>query len=169
MKVAVLGYSGSGKSTLARKLGKRLSLPVLHLDTVFWLPGWKERDREECADLVKQFMEQENWLIEGVYSKFHFDERMEQADQIILVTLPRINCFFRALRRYVTYRGKSRPDMTEGCPEKFDLDFAWWVVWKGRTKPRRRILEGVVARHPDKVTVLRSQRQINRFLEGVQC
>ncbi len=169
MKIAVLGFSGSGKSTLARKLGERLSLPVLHLDTVFWLPGWQERDREECAAITAGFMEQENWLIEGVYSKFHFDARMEQADKIVLVTLPRLNCLVRAVRRYCTYRGSSRPDMTEGCPEKFDLNFAWWVVWKGRTAPRRQLLEDVVARYPEKVTILRSQREIDRFLEGIQC
>lgn len=169
MKLAVLGYSGSGKSTLAQRLGERLCLPVLHLDTVFWLPGWKERDRGECAGLVRQFMEQDSWLIEGVYSKFHFDARMEQADQIILVTLPRVNCFFRALRRYFLYRGKSRPDMTEGCPEKFDWEFAKWLIWKGRTRERRQLLENTVRRYPEKVVILRSQRDIDRFLEGVQC
>ncbi len=169
MKIAVLGYSGSGKSTLARRLGERLSLPVLHLDTVFWLPGWQERDRGECIHIVGRFMEQENWLIEGVYSKFHFDARMEQADRIVLVTLSRLNCLFRAMRRYRTYRGISRPDMTEGCPEKFDLNFAWWVFWKGRIGWRRQLLKDVAARYPEKVTILRSQREIDRFLEGVQC
>ena len=169
MKLAVLGYSGSGKSTLAQRLGERLCLPVLHLDTVFWLPGWNERDRGECADLVRQFMEQDSWLIEGVYSKFHFDARMEQADQIILVTLPRVNCFFRALRRYFLYRGKSRPDMTEGCPEKFDWEFAKWLIWKGHTRERRQLLENTVRRYPGKVVILRSQRDIDRLLEGVQC
>lgn len=169
MKIVVLGFSGSGKSTLAQRLGERLCLPVLHLDTVFWLPGWKERNREECISLVGRFMEQESWLIEGVYSKFHFDARMEQADRIVFVTLPRLNCLFRAMRRYRIYRGSSRPDMTEGCSEKFDLNFAWWVFWKGRTGPRRQILKDVAARYPEKVTILRSQREIDRFLEGVQC
>ena len=169
MKIAVLGFSGSGKSTLARRLGERLSLPTLHLDTVFWLPGWQERDREECADITARFIEQDSWIIEGVYSKFHFDARMEQADRIILVTLPRLNCLFRAMRRYRIYRGKSRPDMTDGCPEKFDLNFAYWVFWKGRTRSRRRILEDVVAQYPEKVTILRSQREIDRFLEGFRC
>ena len=169
MKIAVLGFSGSGKSTLARRLGERLSLPVLHLDTVFWLPGWQERDREECAAITARFMERENWLIEGVYSKIHFDARMEHADQIIMVTLPALNCLFRAMRRYFTYRGQSRPDMTDGCPEKFDLEFVWWVFWKGRTGQRRRLLDEVAAKYPEKVTILRSQREIDRFLEGFQC
>ena len=43
MKIAILGTSGSGKSTLAKRLGERYGLPVLHMDTVHFLPGWVER------------------------------------------------------------------------------------------------------------------------------
>lgn len=42
MKIAILGTSGSGKSTLAKRLGERYGLPVLHMDTVHFLPGWVE-------------------------------------------------------------------------------------------------------------------------------
>ena len=38
MKIAVLGFSGSGKSTLAQRLGDLTGAPVLHLDTVQFLP-----------------------------------------------------------------------------------------------------------------------------------
>ncbi len=47
MKIMVIGYSGSGKSTLAEYLGKKYEIPILHLDHIFWLPGWKSRSREE--------------------------------------------------------------------------------------------------------------------------
>lgn len=47
MRIAVIGYSGSGKSTLAARLGAAYGVPVLHLDSVHWLPGWVERPREE--------------------------------------------------------------------------------------------------------------------------
>ena len=56
MKIAILGTSGSGKSTLAKRLGERYSLPVLHMDTVHFLPGWVERPFAEEEAIVRQFL-----------------------------------------------------------------------------------------------------------------
>ena len=145
MKIAVLGFSGGGKSTLARRLGERLNIPVLHLDRVHWLPGWRERRTEESIGIVAQFMEGSDWVIEGTYSKFLMERRLEEADRIVLVILPRLVCFVRATRRYFTYRGKSRPDMTPGCSEKMDWEFVRWLLWEGRTAKRQRVFDdGVV-------------------------
>ena len=56
MKIAILGTSGSGKSTLAKRLGERYGLPVLHMDTVHFLPGWVERPfaEEEASPAVSR-------------------------------------------------------------------------------------------------------------------
>lgn len=69
MRIAIIGYSGSGKSTLAAQLGQSYGVPVLHLDSVHWLPGWVERAREEEKALVRAFLDQnESWVIDGNYS-----------------------------------------------------------------------------------------------------
>ena len=54
MKIAILGTSGSGKSTLAKRLGERYGLPVLHMDTVHFLPGWVERPFEEEETIIRR-------------------------------------------------------------------------------------------------------------------
>ena len=47
MKIVIIGFSGSGKSTLAKILGNHYNIPVLHLDSVNFKPGWEMRPKEE--------------------------------------------------------------------------------------------------------------------------
>ncbi|MFP5225212.1 MAG: hypothetical protein ACLGH3_06640, partial [Actinomycetota bacterium] len=46
-RVLVLGGTGAGKSTFARRLGVATGLPVVHLDLLWWRPGWIESPRAE--------------------------------------------------------------------------------------------------------------------------
>lgn len=166
MKIAITGYSGSGKSTLARYLGKRYQVPVLHLDKVHWLPFWKEREVQEELKIVGDFMDgHSSWIIDGNYSKLHFERRLEEADQIILMKFNRFICLHRAWLRSVRYRGRTRSDMGEGCNEKFDLEFAWWILHEGRTKKQKDRDLHIMHQYSDKVVVLKNQRQLNEFMK----
>ena len=166
MKIAIIGYSGSGKSTLAAFLGKHHQIPVLHLDTVQFLPGWKERDRAEACGMVAEFMHQNPaWVIDGNYKTFCYEERMAEADQIIFMNFNRFACLIRALRRYFTYRHKTRASMAEGCNEKFDLPFFWWIFYESRTAPYRKRYRRVLNQYPEKSVVLKNKRQLTQFME----
>ena len=169
MKIAVIGYSGAGKSTLARALGERYGIPVLHFDTVHWAPGWQERDKAEVHRLVHEFMEQPEWVIDGNYTKYEYQRRMSEADEIIFLDLPCLTCFFRAWKRFFQYRGQTREDMGEGCQEKMDLEFIWWLLWKERGRAKKKWLAAGLEKYLDKVTVLKSQKEIDRYLEGISC
>ena len=87
MKIAILGTSGSGKSTLAKRLGERYGLPVLHMDTVHFLPGWVERPFAEEEAIVRQFLDENagGWVIDGNYSKTCYARRLKEADKIIVM------------------------------------------------------------------------------------
>ena len=164
MKIAILGYSGSGKSTLAQKLGKKLELPILHLDAVHHLPGWKEREREDEQEIVRAFLDEHDaWIIDGNYSKLLLERRLEEADRIYLLLLNRFACLRRVTVRYLRYRGVSRPDMAEGCSEKLDAAFVWWVLWNGRRPHRKKIYHEAAQKYPNKLTIVRSQRSLDRL------
>lgn len=58
-KIAIIGSGGSGKSTLARQLGEILKIDVIHLDALFWKPGWDLASREEQISTQNQLVENE--------------------------------------------------------------------------------------------------------------
>ena len=79
MRITIIGYSGFGKSTLCRFLGEKYGIPMLHFDTVHFLTNWKVRAVNEKVKIVRDFLdENENWCIDGNYSKIFFDERIIQ-------------------------------------------------------------------------------------------
>lgn len=164
MKIAILGYSGAGKSTLAARLGALYGIPVLHLDTVEFLPDWKKRELDEKQRIVSGFMrDNDGWVIDGNYSKLFRAERLEQADMIVMLLLDRFSCLRRVIKRYRKYKGKTRPDISDGCCEKLDLEFVHWVLFGGRTKSRKDGYRAIREKYPDKVTVLKNQRQLDEF------
>jgi len=166
MKVVILGYSGSGKSTTARNIGRKHNIPVLHLDTVYWMENWQVRPEEECNTIVADFMAaNHSWVIEGNYKALHQTERFQQADKILFFNFNRFTCFFRALGRYLKYRGKTRPDMASGCNEKFDIEFMKWILNDGRTKKKKKAYADMCRKYADKVVIIRNQRQLDEFLE----
>ena len=136
MKIAIIGYSGSGKSTLAEIIGKKYSIPVLHLDKVNFLPGWVERNIDESRRIAEEFMKKDSWVIDGNYGKFFQKERLEAADRIIFLDFNRFSCLLRAYRRYIIHKGKTRSSAAEGCIEKFDGVFIRWILADGRTKAK---------------------------------
>ena len=166
MKIAVIGYSGSGKSTLAKFLGEKYDIPVLHFDRIHWLPGWNERTREEKRSITRAFMDENpQWVIDGNYFAIESARRMEEADKIIFLSFNRISCLFRAFKRYIKYRGKTREDMGDGCDEKFDAQFAWWILHEGRSGKTKEKYRNILKRYPDKVVVIKNQKGLDEFMK----
>ncbi len=135
-RVLIIGPCGSGKSTLARQLAPLMSLPLVHMDQLGWQAGWVETDKTELNQRLAEVVAQNEWLIEGNYGST-LGPRLERADTVIYLDFPIRLCLWRLLRRIVTHRGQSRPDMPEGCPERFDAAFFWYVInWNSGPRPR---------------------------------
>ena len=165
MKIAVLGYSGAGKSTLAKRLGACCQCPVFYLDSVQFTANWQERDRAEAYALAAGFLEQPAWIIDGNYEQFCQARRLEEAEKIILLLLPRWLCFYRVCRRYWKNRNRTRESMAAGCEEKLDWEFIRWVLWQGRTKEHRAHFQEIAARYSWKCTVIKKRAQVRAFFE----
>lgn len=65
-------------------------------------------------------------MCDGNYSRT-LPLRSEKADTLVYLDLPRSLCLWRVIWRRATNHGRTRPDMTEGCPERLDLLFLKWI------------------------------------------
>ena len=172
MKIAIIGYSGSGKSTLAEKLSSYYSIPKLHIDRLQFQPGWQDSDRDWMLKEMATFLiEHEDWVIDGNYSWCCYEERMEQADQIIFLNFSAWNCLFRAFMRYLKYRGKVRESMADGCPEQFNWEFIRWILWDGRSSVHKNQYKRICLNYTRKITIINNQRELDAFLhqKEVSC
>lgn len=168
MKIAVIGYSGSGKSTLAKEMGAHYGIKVLHLDSVHWMSGWVERQREDEQKIVEEFLDSnDEWVIDGNYTKLSYERRLKEADMIIMMQFNRFASLVRVTRRYHRYKGTTRDDIGEGCNEKLDFDFIKWVLWKGRRKGQRSRFRNIRETYSDKVTWIRNQKQLDAFRDRI--
>jgi adenylate kinase family enzyme len=164
-RILVLGHCGAGKSTLAVQLGEMLDLPVIHLDQLSWRPGWQEEDRAVFADRLRAAAAGERWIIEGNYTSW-LDLRLPRAQAAVWLDYPLWLCLWRIVRRVRAWRGRVRPDMAPGCPEKLDWEFVRWAVTHHRTARRR--VAGALAGAPHvKAVRLRSPGQTGSFLRGL--
>ncbi|MGI9272772.1 MAG: DNA topology modulation protein FlaR [Woeseiaceae bacterium] len=130
-RVMIIGGAGSGKSTLALKLGDVTGLPVIHIDKMYWLPGWVEREREEVHRLAREAAQGERWILDGNNSATMWD-RVARADTLIFLDFSTMRRLWRILWRIVVSYGQVRPDMQEDCPEQFDWAFLKFVAGYGK-------------------------------------
>lgn len=121
-RIMIIGCSGTGKSTLARRLGDRLGLPVVHLDALFWEPGWKQARTEVFQARVAEAIRGERWVTDGLYNSKTFPLRLPRADTIIWLHQPRWLRLRRVIGRTLSGYGREREDLGPECPERFDRE-----------------------------------------------
>ncbi len=164
-RILIIGCGGAGKSTLARALGGKLNIPVVHLDKLFWRPGWVSISREEFDSLLARELEKNAWIMDGNFGRT-LQTRLGKCDTVIYLDFGRLTCLAGVLKRVCQSYGKVRPDMAEGCPERFDLDFLKWV-WNFNKKNRVEFYRLISEYKTVSVIVLKNRRQVNRFLASV--
>jgi adenylate kinase family enzyme len=162
-RILILGPSGAGKSTLARRVGARLGLRVVHLDTFHWNPGWIEGEASRFRELLAEAVAGDAWVIDGNYTS-HLDLRLPRTQAVIWLDLPRYVYFPRAVWRSIRNYGRERDDLGPGCHEQLDLSFLTDWVWNYKTRSRAHHAQ-LMASLPTAIRgiILRSPRAVKQF------
>jgi adenylate kinase family enzyme len=159
----VVGNGGAGKSTVAAEVGRRLDLPVIHLDRIFWKPGWVPSTPAQMRARVGTLVAGERWVMDGNYSA-SFDLRLARADLVVLLDLPRRVTLPAVLGRWWRYRGRTRPSMTDHCPERVSTEFLLYC-WRYPRHSRPKLLAAVTrAGAEDRLVRLTRRRDVTRWL-----
>ena len=165
-RIIVIGCPGSGKSTLSKIMAKKLSLPLVHLDQLFWDSGWKEKSREDFDALLLAELKKERWIIDGNYSRT-LCARLEKADTVVFLDYPRVVCVYRVLKRVITRYGESRSDMGENCPERFDLSFLKYI-WHFCKTDRPKLVSILEKAEGKNIIVIRNEAERSAFLASLE-
>lgn len=167
-RIVVLGNAGSGKSTFSRMLGERLSLPVIHLDKLYWGPKWSKPAPKDFRQRVEIALSESGWICEGNYHRQTFDLRLPQADLVIWMDTARTVCLKRVAIR--SFLNRPREDLPMSCSEHIDAEFFSFLryVWNFDREDRPKI-ESERLLHGPHVPIIRlkGRRSIAEFMYGL--
>ena len=122
--------------------------------------------KDEQIKIQNDLVKKESWIIDGNYGGT-MDIRLNAADTIIFLDIPRTICIYRAFKRMLQYRNKTRPDMGEGCEERFSFEFFKWI-WKYPKTKRPKILDRLKQLSKEKeVIILKSPKEVENYIENV--
>jgi len=165
-KIIVIGSPGAGKSTFSRALAEKTGLPLHHLDRLWWNPGWVESEKEVFDKRLAEILTTERWIIDGNFNRT-LPMRLDACDTVFYLDYPRRVCIRGVLSRVRKNRGISRPDMADGCPERFDMEFLRFV-W-GFNRQNRKRYHALLADCGKEVHILRSRKDAEQYLEALDA
>jgi len=171
-RINVIGSTGSGKTTVAAAIAKRLGLPRIELDALFWKPDWGETPDDEFLPKVEEATRGDAWVLDGNYSRTR-PIVWPRADTIVWLDYRFPTVFLQLLWRTIR-RAVTKEPMWGGCIETWRKGFLSRdsiLLWCVQTYWRRRRNVPVAFRKPEHrhltVIRLRSRRETTEWLCGL--
>ena len=159
-RIVICGISGAGKSTLARTLSQKYGHEIIHLDSIFWDKNWKKREDSEFFGDLENSLKKERWIFEGSILRA-LEKSIDKADLVIWLKPNRFIAIFRIIKRFMKFRGRTRPEMPEGCHEAIDFDFLRWI-WS-YPENKYESISRLLSETSVKVIVVESKNDLNRL------
>jgi len=168
-RVCVIGCGGAGKTTFSNILSRHTKLPLIHLDTLYWLPNWEEPNINAFKQIIEKTINKKSWILDG---NFHntMNKRFEKSDVIFWLDYSTWRCLFGVVHRLIKENGNaSRPDLPNCCPERFDWGFIKYVYnFRRATRP---IILQKLEQHAKqaKIIIFKNPKELQRWIDKNLC
>ena len=83
-RILILGSPGSGKSTFAKEVAQLTSLPLIHLDDLYWGEDWCRPSHQSWQNELEQVVGNDQWIIDGNHMNT-LPIRLERADLVLIM------------------------------------------------------------------------------------
>lgn len=171
LRVVVIGPAGAGKSRLSRALSEALGIDVIHLDALYWRPGWVPTPAAEWEAFQRRELERDEWIVEGLHeSTVHL--WLDAADTVVLFDISPLASIWRVTRRRFVRTGPG-PDIPAGCePAPFHRAATKFLhyLWEYRRRTRAELFAELEKPRPGRrVVVVRGERDVLAFLDTVEA
>lgn len=163
-KISVIGGPGTGKTTLSKQLKTIYDLPIIHIDSIRYMRGWIDRDKEETKQIILGEVKKKKWIIEGNNIET-LKERTDSADLTIWLDYSTFQQLKGVLKRYFQYHHKEREEIP-GCNEKFDIRFIMYILkYNRRKKP---VIQNILKESNKNVLIIKSRKELKKWLSTIE-
>jgi len=159
MRIMVFGDAAGGKSVFSTKLGRKLDIPVVHLDKASAEIG--RGKRKEIAGFIRNEADKESWIIDGNAFSKDKDYRIKRADLVIVFAATPYVAFARHLFRSLKIKLGHEERVGGGTP-RFDLRYMTPHIF--RFPRRRRDAIETAQRMEKNLVFIKNYKQANEFL-----
>lgn len=165
-KILIIGVNGAGKTTFATELAEKVSLPLVHLDALYWRDNWDHATREEFDEALDIELQKPEWILDG-NMKRTLERRLNFCDTVIYFDFPVMVGMWGAFCRLIKNLGKSRPDMGAYCPERLDRQAFRFIfgIRKFNKATRTEFYELLEKSDGVNIIIFKNRQQVKRFLD----
>ena len=163
MKIHIIGCSGSGKTYLAKALSKKYNVPHFDLDDIQWdnnADGYGVKmPVEKRTELLNNILENEDWIIEGVYYAW-VGKCFEDADKIYVLDIPKCVYTYRIIKRAIKRKLGLAKGKKETLKSVYNL-LKWTDTFKNKNMVE---IRKILSAYPDKTVLLKNSKDVQKVI-----
>lgn len=166
MKIHIIGCSGSGKTYLANALAKKYNIPHFDLDDIQWdnnAEGYgTKRPLEERNALLQEILNNNEWVIEGVYYAW-VQQSFDEADIIYVLDMPRYLYKSRIIVRSIKRKLGIQQGKRETLKSVYNL-LKWTETFQNKNLKE---IKTILDKYENKVIWLSSKKDVTEIIKAI--